>query len=191
MRKRPFLIFVAVIGVLIAALVTFIQSPQFAVALKRVASKYFPADLGVEADFSELSIRMYPPGVSIQNPRITTRARNIINLPGGAKIKAERLDLSFLPFQMFSGNIRVHRVTIVKGDVELYFDREYLARKSKRREFHWNDLLQVQVESILLQDSRLNLRFDDPEARSTSLPIRSLSADGPGRGARAMREPSR
>src|SRR5689334_14447122 len=114
MPKRPFLIFIAVVGLLIAATVMFIQSTRFAGFFKRTLAHYIPADLGLEGDFSDFSIKLFPPGLSVNRPRLTARARNAVDLPEGATISAERLDLVFLPFQLFTGNIRVHQVTVVK-----------------------------------------------------------------------------
>src|SRR5688572_4202129 len=108
MLKRPFLIFITVISLLVASLLWFIESPQFAVALKDFAYRYLPRDLGIQADFSELSVKLFPPGFSVKNPRLSLGKRNIANLPAGSAVSAERIDFKFQFFQMLSGSIRVH-----------------------------------------------------------------------------------
>src|SRR5580692_8265074 len=95
MIKRPFLIFIAVIGTLITSLLWFIESPQFAHFLKTVASRYLSADIGIQADFSELSIKLFPPGFSVKDPRIFLGKWNIANLPPGSSVTAERIDFKF------------------------------------------------------------------------------------------------
>src|SRR5688572_2194964 len=112
MIRRPFLIFSFVVSLLIGGLLWFIQSPQFALMVKTVISKYLPKDLGIESDFSELSVKLFPPGLSIRNPKIWLKDQNIAKLPAGSSVVAERIDLTFRPFQIFSGDIRVHEVTI-------------------------------------------------------------------------------
>ncbi len=86
----------------------FIQSPGFALLLKTVASRYLPKDLGIEADFTELSIKFYPPGFSVRNPKIALKNRNIARLPAGSTVLAKSIDFTFHPFQALSGSIRIH-----------------------------------------------------------------------------------
>ncbi len=165
--KRPFLIFSVVVGTVIAGTLGFIQSRQFAGLLKHVAKKYVPADLGVDGDFSEFSIGMFPPAVSVRNPKVVLKKKNFLGLPEGSKVSAERLDFVFLPFQMFYGRVRVNQVVVVKGDVQLAFDREFFAEKPKKKglgrlKLGWDELLQVHVEAFLLRDTRVQVKFDDP-----------------------------
>ncbi|HLE00228.1 MAG TPA: translocation/assembly module TamB domain-containing protein [Bdellovibrionota bacterium] len=164
MKKRPFLIFAAVIGILTSGIIWFIQSPQFARILKSTAAKYLPADPGIEGDFSEFAIKLFPPGVSIRNPKLLIRKKNIANLPAGSSINAERIDLNFRPFQMFSGTIQVHEVVVVNGDVHLAMDQSSMAAGGKKRakvEFHWDELLQIHAEAVALENTRVNLQLPD------------------------------
>lgn len=130
--KRPFLIFVAVMALLIGGVISYIQSPAFASFAKRALYSYMPKDLGIEGDFSEFKVKLFPPGVSIVKPRIRLLEHNVLELPPGSSVSAERIDLAFRPVQMFSSNIRVHEVTIVGGDVNLVL-ADALAPKRKRR----------------------------------------------------------
>lgn len=115
MRRHPFLIFALVVGSMIGAMIWFIQSPKFARVVKGVIAKYLPADLGIDGDFSDLSVKFFPPGIAVNRPRIIVRPHNILELPPGSRVEAERVTLAFRPFQMFSGNIRVNEVTVTNG----------------------------------------------------------------------------
>src|SRR4051794_19777742 len=112
MRKRPFLLFSLIVSLLVAVIVAFIQSAGFAGIVKGIVARNAPADLGIVADFSAFSIKLFPPGVSINEPKISLTKNNVLGLPEDSRVTADRIDLTFLPFQIFSGNIRVSRVTI-------------------------------------------------------------------------------
>jgi autotransporter translocation and assembly factor TamB len=168
-RRHPFLIFLAVVGALIASVVIFIQSERFARVVKRAMARYVPSDLGVQADFAGLGVRLFPPGISVREPVVTVNVGNRLGLPENSRLKAERIDLIFLPFQMLTGEIRIHRVVVVNGDVSANFDRRFLSRKKPAQRpvtlaVRWEDLVQVQAESIELQDTHLDVSFADPEA---------------------------
>ena len=182
MRKSPFLIFIAVIAILITSLVLFIQSTRFAGVVKRVAAKYVPSDIGIEGDFNELSVRLFPPGVSIQHPRLTVRSKNILNLPADSHINADRLDLSFRPFQMFSGDIRIHQVTVIRGDIQFDFSKETEKRPLKQKSsnpFNWDELFQIRAESIVLEGTRVRIKIKEPaltaDFMASSVQIEQLS----------------
>ena len=51
MLKRPLVVFSVVVGLLVAGIITFIQSKGFAVVLKRFVARYIPKDIGIEGDF--------------------------------------------------------------------------------------------------------------------------------------------
>jgi autotransporter translocation and assembly factor TamB len=167
MRRHPFLVFIAVIGALIASVVWFIQSPAFARAVKNVVAKYIPGDPGIEGDFTGLAVKLFPPGISIVNPRIELRKRNILNLPPGSEVRAERVDLEFLPFQMFSGNIRVHQVVVVNGEVSLQLGdaapKKAKAPSATKSDFHWDELFHVHAEAIAVRNTRLRIVSSNPE----------------------------
>ena len=171
MIKRPFLIFSCVIGALVIGVIGFIQSAEFARLVKGVVAKRLPTDIGIEGDFYEFAVKLFPPGVSIRNPSVKLGKRNILNLPGGSVIRAERIDLNFQPFQMLSGEIRVNEVVIVKGDVQLTLDDSALTKTKEAKkkskllnwEFHWDELLKVRADFIALQDSRLRVNWVNRE----------------------------
>src|SRR6201997_4604853 len=119
MRKHPFAIFLLTIAILITGVISFIQSESFAGFLKGFVARPLPSDLGIQANFSDLSIGLFPPSVSIRNPKVELSQHNLINLPPGSTVKAKRIDLRFRLFQMFSGEIRINEVAVVDGDVNL------------------------------------------------------------------------
>lgn len=170
--KRPFKIFLAfmiAVGFLVAGSLAFIQSPQFARIFKSFAAKYIPADLGVEADFSDFSVNLFPPALSLNEPKIRLHERNILKLPGGSRVQAKRIMLAFRPFQMLSGDIRVQRVSIVDGDVNLVLPalsakaKEKSSAKGKRGKisFHWEDLLQVRAEALSIEKTRMHMTWSE------------------------------
>ena len=150
-------------GCLIAGVIFFIQSAAFARTLRSLLIQHLPQDGAIEADFTDLSVKMFPPGLSIRNPRIYVRKPNIFNLPPDSSVQAERIDFIFLPFQMLSGNIRVREVAIVKGNVKLsvpssIFEAKKSAKsKSAPLSLAWEDLLQVRTDAVSLQETRLTL----------------------------------
>ncbi len=160
MFKSPFLIFIMVVSALVGAAVGFIQSEAFARIVKKTVAQKLPAEMGVQGDFSDLSIALFPPGVSIKNPRLTLDSKNIFNLPADSAISAERIDLNFLPFQMLSGNIRINEVVIHRGDVLVDFDPSAwdrpAAEKTNRR-FRWDEALNIQCEAVALKDTKVRL----------------------------------
>ncbi len=159
-RSSPFFIFVSIVGLLIAGAIIFIQSPQFASLVKQVLAKNIRGDVGIEGDFSELEVGLFPPGLSMRNPRVKLKERNIAGLPPGSEISAERIDFVFKPVQMFSGNIRVNEVSIVNGDVKLLLkipDASKKAKKGFKPDFHWDELFQVHAEAVSVKNTRFHI----------------------------------
>ncbi|MBC7691097.1 MAG: translocation/assembly module TamB domain-containing protein [Methylotenera sp.] len=160
--RKPFLIFAAIVSLLCLSVILFIQSRSFTSIFKKVAKKYVPSDLGIDGDFSSLSVKLFPPGISIVEPKVTLREKNVLGLPGGSHVEADRIDLGFRPFQMLSGNIQVHRITIVHGNVDLKFDR-LESRQKKKSNFSWDELFKIRAEALSLEDTKVHLSFQDPK----------------------------
>ncbi len=149
-----------VVSCLVGSAVVFIQSRSFASTFKQVIFKYLPRDTGIEADFSEFAIKVFPPGISLKNPVITLRDKNILKMPGGSSVKAERIDFEFQPFQMLTGNIRIKELTLVDGALQLFYDpKSSPVSKSgpSRLSFHWDELLQVHAEAIGMQNMKVRV----------------------------------
>lgn len=166
--KRPFLVFICAVAALVAGSAWFIQSEGFARFFKNTASRYLPKDLGIEADFSEFAIKLYPPGISLNNPVITLRERNILKMPAGSSVRAERVDLIFRPLQMLSGDIRVNEVAVINGELNAILpgsaQKAQQPPKAKRPlslAVHWNELLQIRAEAFTIQNTRIRLEWKD------------------------------
>lgn len=163
MKKRLFLFFILILSIWLVAAIVFIQSPRFATIFKKVAARYIPGDLGVNGDFSEFAIQLFPPGISLKNPKITLRDRNVLKMPAGTTVQAERINLNFELFQTLSGEIRIHEAEIVNGDATVVLDSvltQTVGKTEKKRlnlNFHWDELLQVRAESIALKNTRMHL----------------------------------
>ncbi|MDR3608014.1 MAG: translocation/assembly module TamB domain-containing protein [Oligoflexia bacterium] len=168
--KNPFLVFCAIISFLVVSSLFFIQSHAFAGLFKKVVFKYLPRDTGIEADFGEFAIKMFPPALSLKSPVITLRDRNILKMPGGTSVKAERIDFEFQPFQMLSGNIRVKELTIVNGSLQLFYDpgsqkpaagkgkfSSLMGSRSLPLNFSWDQLFQIHAEAVGMQNMKVRV----------------------------------
>jgi hypothetical protein len=182
MMKRPFIIFCLVVAILVASTLSFIQSTRFAGVLKSFVAHYIPKDLGISGDFSEISIQLYPPGFSLKNPRLWVQERNPVHLPGGSLVEAKRIDFTFLPLQIFSGDIRVHQVTVSEGEVRLTIDLpQQAAGKSPsvkspvdpHHRFHWEDLFRFRTDGIVFENVQVRLGAEGEEAGLQGL-VRSI-----------------
>lgn len=171
MIRRPLLIFLGVVFAMTMGVLLFLQSKTFAGIVKRIAKDYIPKDLGIEADFSEFAVRVFPPGLSLKNPKVVVTQPKLVDLPAGSRVESERLDLIFLPFQMLSGDIRVNEVIVVNGKISLHFDQNYLRHRNEKKArslrgepttFRWDELFRVRAESISLENTEVDLKIDDP-----------------------------
>jgi hypothetical protein len=169
MKKHPLLLFLLSVAILIVGALMFIQSAGFARVLKSFAARHLPSDLGIQADFSDLSVGLFPPSVSIRNPKFALNQHNLINLPPGSTINAKRIDLRFRLFQMFSGNIRINEVAVVDGDINLVLHTTAHTGETKKgqkpliSQIKWDELFQVRAESIGLENSKIHISFGDSQ----------------------------
>jgi len=173
MLRRPLLAFSFIVGTLIFGALWFIQSPQFAKIVKEVVSTHLPRDLGIEGDFKEFSVQLFPPAVSVKEPKVWIKARNPLGLPAGSSVQAARIDFRFLPLQILSGDIWVHEVAILQGKFKLFLGNPALQTRSlgdkKKFSLNWDELFQVHAESISLKDTQLELEFlgEDSKTQKT------------------------
>jgi hypothetical protein len=164
MKKHPFVLFLLTVTVLITGAIAFIQSESFARVLKGFVARHLPSNLGIQADFSDLSVGLFPPSVSIRNPKIELSQRNLINLPPGSSVKAKRIDLRFRLFQMFSGDIRINEVAVVDGDVNLVLHTKPEPKKTQsnlRTRINWDELFQIRADAVGLESTNVHVRFAD------------------------------
>lgn len=182
MKRSPFLIFFFTVGLLVASALFFIQSQLFAGIFKKVVYRYLPKDLGVSADFSEFAIKMYPPGFSLKNPKIKLLEGNVLKMPVGSSVEAERIDFDFRLFQMFSGSVRVHELVIVGGKLKLFYEKatgpakknkNNLLNKALGMNIQWDELFQFHAEAIVIQNSRAIVQWID-SGKTAELGLSSL-----------------
>ncbi len=161
MKRHPFLIFTVIVGTLIAGVIWYIQSPLFARSVKGFIYKKMPSDMGIEGDFKEFAIRLLPPVISIKEPKVTFKKDNILNIPQGSSVVAERVDFGFQLFQMISGNVRVHEISIINGDVHFFLNEDLLNKKQIKKKsksgFHWEELLEIRADAVSIQKTHLHI----------------------------------
>jgi hypothetical protein len=167
MRKHPVFLFFAVVAILIGSATAYIQSAAFANQLKRLMARYVPKNLGIAADFSNLSIQLFPPGVGVVNPTITVAPKNAANLPEGTSVQAERMELSFRPLQILSGRVSIHEVRIVNGSVKTALVPGAPEPKKKRGKLSWQDLFEIQAERVSLENTAVELALPTLKSRAT------------------------
>lgn len=164
MRKKSILIFSTIVTLLIVGALAYIQSASFARTLKRVAAKYIPNNLGIRGDFSNLSVRFFPPGIGIVGPKMVAAEKNVAGLPSGTTVEAESLELSFRPLQIITGRVSVHEVRVVRGQVKTSLvPGKHEEAKKKSIRVSWDELFQVRAERLVLEDTEVEL--DIPQAK--------------------------
>ena len=167
MGKRILVSFFVIVSICFLAVVGFVQSARFAKIVRSVLEKNVPSEWGIQGDFTDLRVTLFPPAISIENPKVTLAKNNIVNLPTGSGIQARRIQFRFYPFQLFTGNIRVHEAVIEKGDVRLVMDPSAFKERKKRPKrawsFSWEELLEIQAEAVVLEDTRVYLKWTQPE----------------------------
>src|SRR4051812_8811208 len=131
MKTKALWIFLGTIVVTVGSLLLFIQSKYFADILKQTTRKYMPTDFGVEGDFSELAVKMVPPGVVIKNPAVVFRDKNPAGLPAGTKLDAQFIDVTFQFFQLMTGQITINAVNIHGATLKLDLDRQFFELREK------------------------------------------------------------
>lgn len=169
-RRKLMIAFAVVVSLSIFVSIEFVQSARFADWVKTVAMRFIPKDIGIQGDFQNFRIRLFPPGITVQNPSLYFEAGNVAQLPEGAKIQAERIDLIFYPLQMLSGKIQVHETVIDNGKVEITLDPALFRKKQTKKNYffkvRWEDLLQIQSTAIHLKNIQVNLKWLKPEIQT-------------------------
>jgi autotransporter translocation and assembly factor TamB len=184
MRKKPIFIFFAIVAILIGSAAIYIQSAAFARQVKRAVAKYVPSNFGIETDFTNFSIQLFPPGVGIVNPRIEVEEKNAANLPKGTRVEAERMSLSFRPLQILSGRISIYEVKIENGRVQTALEPPPQTPRKKKRAFQlsWQDLFEIQTERVKLENTAVELTLPAWKSRAEfnakSVEIGKGSGDG-------------
>ena len=161
--RRALIGFFSVIGIGLLFVLGFIQSEYFAHLVKDTLDQKLPKSWGIQGDFTDFKVNLFPPGLSIRNPKIQLAKKNIANLPKDSSIEAKRIDLYFFPLQMLTGELRVNETVIVDGKVALELDsrRFYQNRKkqSNSMSMKWNDLFQLKADSLSFVNTKVELNL--------------------------------
>lgn len=167
MIKRPFVLFLSVVGILTFSLLWFIQSARFAEMVKPSLAKYLPTDSGISANFKEFRIQLFPPGIAVTEPVIAIRKGNHLGLPEGTSLKASRIELRFYALQMFSRQIRLKEIGIIEGEVQTVLPEmtSERPRKSPAMELTWSQLVKFRIDGVSLEDTRIKIGFAKKQDR--------------------------
>lgn len=184
MKTKALWIFLGTIAVTVGSLLLFIQSKYFADVLKQATRKFMPTDFGLEGDFSELAVKMIPPGVVIKNPAVVFKEKNPANLPAGTKLDAQYIDLTFQFFQLLTGQITVNAVNIHGATLKLDLDRRFFEAHEKSLQpkksssfLSWDKLLRFDFRSVSLLDSQIDITMVLPSSKSTVMRVQSFAKE--------------
>ncbi|MBI3556182.1 MAG: hypothetical protein HY074_07955 [Deltaproteobacteria bacterium] len=173
-RTKALWIFLGFIAITVGSLLVFIQSKYFAHLLKDVARTYMPTDFGVGGNFSELSVKLIPPGVVIKSPAIVLKEKNPAGLPAGTKLDAQYIDITFQFFQLVTGAITINAFAIHGASLTLDLDEQFFAAheaqpkpKLPAAKFSWDSLVHFNFRSVSLVDSQFDLRI----SREARVPV--------------------
>ncbi|MBN20514.1 MAG: hypothetical protein CL678_04425 [Bdellovibrionaceae bacterium] len=168
-KRKAFYIFLLVVLTVFLSIIGVIQSQQFATFVKETASQKLPGDLGITGDFSRFSVNFFPPGFSILDPHVKLNHRNILNLPEGSEVSAQRIDFKFYPVQLLTGSIRVHEASIVNGDVKIQMDLKNILNPKKKKKkktstfgLEWDQLFQFNSEAVSFVNTQVDLKSQNP-----------------------------
>lgn len=169
MIKKPIVIVIILFGVSIFGSMWFIKTPTFVQFTKRLAFQYLPKGLRLEGDYTGLSFSFWPLSVSLDHPKIKIGEKNLLNLPAGSSIEVEKLRFSFSLFQILTGRMRVQELALESGKIYLVLNplqdskpgakAKTIVPNKKDKEIHWDELLQIRVESVALIDVYLQTEF--------------------------------
>ncbi len=154
MFRRPLLLFLLLVTVLVGTSVAFLQSRTFAGMVRGFLSRTVPRELGVSVEFTDFQLQVFPPGVSVRNPELRLEEENLLGIPQDSVLKAGRIDLEFRPFQMLWGNIRIEQLRVIDADIAVDLRA---GAAMPRRNLRWNELIQVRLQSLALERSRVRV----------------------------------
>lgn len=168
MKRRVLVLFCLAVTLVTLVAIYFIQSPMFTRIAHNALARYNPIDLGVEAQFKNFSIMLFPPRVSIEYPEVTLKKDNVLKLPEGTRVSAESLELVFRPLQIFAGKILISEMVVNNGDVTIFLPkskRESEKKKAKLFSFRWDELFRIYAESIAMNNTFVDMQFIGADTR--------------------------
>lgn len=177
--RIAFALFLLLVASTVSGGVVYLQSASFATTLKVTLKKYFPKNLGIEGDFENLKLYMFPPGVGVGNLKVTLEENNIASLPLKGTIQANEAKIEFEPLQMLSGTLKVRNAIVRNGNVQVHLsDQIFQAAKKQPKaplKLNWRDLLQIKIEGVTLENvtlkAQLGSQWGNAEASVQSLTL--------------------
>lgn len=157
--KKKIAIFFSLGAVLMMVVFGGIKSPYFVQKMKFLSSRYFLQEWGIHLDFARVSVRFFPPGLSIQKARVVLKdpASEVHELD----FQASRIDLDFKLLALLSGRWRLQALKLVDGNVLLVssglFQKKDSGSGLKFQDFlmrfqGWFDLLEAETIVLRLQE---------------------------------------
>ena len=168
-RKKILYLFTFLVFASTGILIQFIQSETFVKIAMRVASKYIPKNSGVNAEFSHLEIHLFPPGVSINDAKVTFDPENIARVPGGARFESKKMGVFFHPLQLLSRDLRAQVFEIEDGRVSIDLKTTPKETKDEKKETKthvvWDQLLKLRFEGVSLKNTLVDLGLPDEKKK--------------------------
>lgn len=167
-KRGPIIFFLTVIAAVVIGMGAFVQSARFAKIIKSAVAKNTPREWGIQGDFSEFALQVFPLGIAIKNPKVVLEEGNIVNLPKGSEISAKRIELRVSFWKMLRGSVGIHEAAIIDGQVSLTIDpKTFQKKKTEESRFtlNWDELFQLKAESIIFQNTLVRLTWLSPQIK--------------------------
>jgi len=171
MKKRKlkiaFGIFFGLVTLSLVGGVVFLESSYFGKLVKKIILERAPKTLGVTADFNNLKLYLFPPGIGFANPKVQIQRDNIIKFPIEASIEANELRLHFEPIQMLSGTLQVSKVVVKEGSIIASLGADAFQPKQTKKKsspLNWDQLFELQINGVEFENTVLSVEAELPES---------------------------
>lgn len=181
--KFAFGFFFGVVAASLSLGVTFLESERFAGMAKKFIRDRSPDTLGITADFSNLKLYFFPPGVGVSNAKVSVLRNNVSKQPIEAEIEAKELRMNFEPIQMLSGTLQASKVLIHEGYLRGVVGADVFKPKPVKKKtapLSWQELLELQINSVEFENTLLDVAVESPKNPAqkihTELVVKHLEA---------------
>ncbi|MCM0605244.1 MAG: translocation/assembly module TamB [Xanthomonadaceae bacterium] len=168
-RKKILYLFIFIVFASAFGFMQFIQSETFVKLAMKVATRYIPKNSGIQADFSNLEIHLFPPGISINDAKVSFEQENIAHVPGGSKFQSKVMGIYFHPLQLFSRDLRAQVFEIEEGMVSVELKtaekEEHNQKKDQKINVVWDQLLKLRFEGLSLKKTIVELNLPDEKIK--------------------------